>query len=515
MKRPGLGTGLWLALVLCGTQANGTASGGCSSDLIRAETIQDRVYFLTSEALEGRYPGSRGYRTAADYASSQFRAAGLLPVVGGGTEPRDYLQPVPLARRTVKDAATVTIRTPSGETTFGGEAFKIFTTEGLAGDGTPLPVVFAGFGIREPAEGWNDLDGLEVRGKVVLILMGAPTKDDKPVLSEPVHALYAPTNSIFRKQGALRGAAAVIAPPYAELVEAFPVIPAFPEEPRFVLDDPEPGNLRNPLLAPVSFELARALFAGRELPGVGPVSEGRIPRGDLEGVTMAIHVPLVDEKVKTWNVLGLVEGTDPVLKDQVVVVSAHLDHLPPATDGRIHPGANDDASGAAALMEIARAVAADPPRRSVLFALFGAEEGGSMGARHFLARGPIPRERIVADLNMDQIGRTEEDLLSDRAHYAIDSGRVTPAFARLIDSVNSRTVNWPLRTVHPLNLGVSDHFSFESAGIPAVNFYSGRVPETHTPSDTPDTLDYEKAEKIARLVCEIARELAGRDPLWG
>lgn len=514
MRGRRLFTGLLLACVTCFQPAAGMAGEPGSSACITAQRLKERVYFLASDALEGRYPGSRGYRTAADYAASQFRAAGLAPIVGA-PEPRSYFQPVPLVRRTVKGPAVVTVRTPSGEHTFGAESLKIYTTEGLVGEGRPRPVVFAGFGIREPGEGWDDLAGLDVKGKVALILMGAPMEDGEPVLSDRVHRLYAAANSVLWKQAAFRGAAAVIAPADGELAEDFPAMPAFPEGPRFVLDDPKPGSLVNPPLAPVSLEMAETIFGGGGVPDAAAVGKRQVPRGDVEGVTIALRVPMADERVETWNVLGLVAGTDPVLENQVVVVSAHLDHLPPGENGEIHPGANDNASGAAALIEAASVLAAHPPRRSVVFALFAAEEGGQMGARHFLARGPVPRERIVADLNMDMIGRTEEDLLADRAQYALGSERVRPFFTTLIEAVNARTVGWSLRFSHPWNLGTSDHLAFESVGIPAVDFYSGFVPETHQTTDTADRLDYEKAERIARLVCELAIELANRDPLWG
>ncbi len=137
-----------------------------------------------------------------------------------------------------------------------------------------------------------------------------------------------------------------------------------------------------------------------------------------------------------------------------------------------------------------------------------------MGSRCFLSRGPVPMERIVADINMDMIGRTEEGLQAGRTQYVLDSGRIVPAFTRLIEEVNSRTVGWSLRFEHPLNLGDSDHRSFEALGIPAVNFYTGRIPDTHKPTDTPDKLDYDKAAQIARLVYEIAMELANRNPVW-
>jgi len=498
---------LWLPLL--------TAPEGDRSpvDCITAAKIRDRVYFLASDALEGRYPGSRGFGIAAQYAASQFRAAGLMPAVKSGSQ-TSYFQPVPLARRKIQEAAVVMLKTSAGEQAFAEENLKLITAEGLSGNGKMTPVVFAGFGISEPAAGWDDLEGLELSGKAVLFLMGAPTKNGKPLLPEEVHRIYAPMNSVVRKCAAMREAAAAFLLVGDDLLDVFKSLPAVPEETQFILDDKEPGAYRLPALGVLSPGLSKALLGGKDLPDNATLNEGIYPKGDLEGTAMGIRVSISDERVQTQNILGLVEGTDPLLKGEVIVVSAHLDHLPPTADGRIHPGANDNASGAAALLEIAGAVASRPPLRSVLFALFSAEEGGWMGSRYFLARCPIAAERIVADINMDMIGRTEKGLEDNRAQYAVDSARITPAFTRLIEEVNSRSVGWPLRFVHPLNLGDSDHCSFKELGIPSVNFYTGRIPDTHTPTDTPDKLDYEKAAQIARLVYEIAMELGNRDRLW-
>ena len=505
--------GLFPALVIWLSLAAAAENNTRPADSITAAELRNRVYFLASEDLEGRYPGSKGFGMAAGYAASQFKAAGLLPVIGSEGQ-RSYFQLVPLAKRTVQEAAVLTLRTLAGQKTFAGGSMKLYISEGLAGDGKPLPAVFAGFGISEPAAGWDDFKDLDIAGKVVLFMMGAPTKNGKPVLPEDIHKIYIPMNSVVRKLTSMRKAYAALILPDESLKQAFESFPAIPEGPQFILDDQEPGSFRIPSLGFLSAELSESIFGGLGVPDPAAVSMGRVPPRDLKDISIGIQVPLKDEKIPTWNVIGMVEGTDPVLKDQVVVVSAHLDHLPPAPDGRFHPGANDNASGAAALLEIAEAVASRPAKRSVLFALFGAEEGGWMGSRYFLSRGPVARERIIADINMDMIGRTEEGLEAKRTQYALDSGRIVSAFTGLIEDVNSRTVGWSLRFEHPLNLGDSDHRSFEALGIPAVNFYTGRIPDTHEPTDTPDKLDYDKAAQIAQLVYQIAMDLANRNPVW-
>jgi hypothetical protein len=504
---------LFLLMMLWSVTLGAAGSDHAPDSPITATRIKERVYFLADETLEGRYPGSQGYRIAAAYVSSQLRAAGLQPLQSL-SDTGSYLQPVPLCLRTVSDAAVVTLHTPDGSQSFAAGNLKLFLPEGLVHDPKPLPVVFAGFGISEPSAGWDDLAGLDIEGKIVVILLGAPAIGEEPVLPGDLHRAYAPMNSILRKLLTARRAAALLVLVDSDLREAYESLPDYSEEPQLILDDSDTGAFGGPTLGFLSVELSSSLFADQRFPDIEAVSSRALVPGLLPGVTMSIQVPFTDEQVPTWNVIGLVPGTDPLLKDQYVVVSAHLDHLRPTADGRIHPGANDNASGAAALLEIAGVLAQHPLKRSVLCVFFTAEEGGSMGSRHFLAHCPVPRQQIVANVNMDMIGRTEEGLESGRDQYVLDSGRVTPAFTRLIEEVNTTTISWSLRFEHPRNIGNSDHYVFDALDIPAVNFYTGKIPDTHQPTDTADKLDYDKAAAIARLVCAVVEELGNREQLW-
>jgi Zn-dependent M28 family amino/carboxypeptidase len=232
----------------------------------------------------------------------------------------------------------------------------------------------------------------------------------------------------------------------------------------------------------------------------------------LEGVSVTVTGAFTEEEIPTWNVLGLVEGTDPDHEDEYVVVTAHLDSTAPRKEGEINNGADDNASGCAGLIEIARAVAAGPPARSVVFVLCSGEEAACIGSRHFVSDPPIPLDRIVANVNMDMIGRTDDASMADRSHYAIDSEKITPEFTRLIQEVNSRTIVWPLKYQSPV--GTSDNLMFHAVGIPAVSFYSGHHEDVNQPTDDALKLDYEKAQKISQLVYEITMELGRRQTLW-
>lgn len=483
---------LSLGLTAFGLTVGAAGPSESPRDSITAGEIRRHVYFLAGEELGGRGLGSPGLRTASLYAASQFRAAGLRPAFEDGGRP-SYLQSVPIVKRSIGPAPVLKVRGPAGERAFlHGTDFKWFSGSPPEDDGRPRSVVDAGYAIGEPESGWDDLRGLDLEDKAVMIRLGIPAHG----LPDVLIARYSPFNSFLRKVTNLipRRPAAVFIALAPEMDGSWEEIPTIEANPPFAYRDQTPDHIAVPFIGVLKPEVAEALLAA--------------------DASVILSASTVDEEIPAWNLAGLVEGRDPALRDQVVVVSAHLDHLVSEPGGAIYPGANDNASGSAALLEIAEAMAQDPPRRSVLCVLFTAEEGGAMGALHFLSRPPVPRDRIVADVNMDMIGRNEGESPEGRVQYALDSGVVRPAFTRLIREVNEGTIGWPLAFDHPRGLGDSDHRIFEAYRIPAVNFYTGKIPDTHKPTDTPDKIDYDKAAEIARLVFEVARETAERDAPW-
>jgi len=485
-------------------------------DLITGGAIKSHVCFLASDSLGGRHTGSPGYRAAAAYAESLFRRAGLEPIPQAAGSP-SYLQVVPIARRTPRDRPALVLATPGGQRTLAeGKDFKWFVGDMQTLETRQVPVVFAGYGISEPAAGWDDFRGLDVAGKAVVILPGAPVRDGKPVLPEDIHNRYAPiagllVHKVFPLMA--RRPAAVILLPDDEIAGAWDQIPSMGDQTYLSYANSDDAALHIGPLCVLSREAAAGLASGQAQ--AAPWMDGRASEtGDpfqLRDVSLAALASFTAEEVPAWNVVGVVEGSDPALRQEYVAVTAHLDSKAPE-EGAIMNGADDNASGCAAVLEIARAVAASPPRRSVVFVLFAAEEGGITGSRHFVSRCPVPLAGIRADINLDMIARTSPESESDRAHYALDSGSVEPAFTRLIKEVNGRTVNWPLK--YEYRMGDSDNIVFRAVGIPAVNLYSGHHQDVNTPGDDADKLDYDKAQAIARLAYEIAIEAANRDPLW-
>jgi hypothetical protein len=346
--------------------------------------------------------------------------------------------------------------------------------------------------------------------------MGAPEQGGAPVLPEAIHALYAPPSAVIRKLVTLffHGAVGVFVMPNPELIEAWDMIDSRATAPHFAYGLNDPEALHVPGLWIMKPALAGAIFdeQDRKPPGLARDGPGTTTPFELRDVWLKLDGSFSNEPVLSWNVVGLVEGADPILRQEYVVVSAHLDSALPKVEGEITNGADDDASGCAAVIEIARAIASRPLRRSALFVLFAGEEVACVGSRHFVTHCPVSLDAVVADVHMDMIGRTDPESKDDRSHYAVDSDKVTPELTRLIREVNGRTVQWPMK--YECVTGNSDNLMFQAFNIPAVCFYSGHHADVNLPSDDVEKLDFEKMQRISQLVYEVTKELGEREPLW-
>jgi hypothetical protein len=369
-------------------------------DRIRIADLRADLTFLSSDALDGRLSLRRGSEVAIQFLVAEFAKAGLKPVAGDS-----YLQPVPLIEYRIDQAQThFTI-------VHGTQRRQLQYNADFSG-GSPFeaavqgPVVFAGYGITAPEFGYDDYAAVDARGKIVLVFEHEPQENDP--------------NSVFNGLGSTRYASAHVKLLNAQRHGAIGVL--FASEP----NRKHPSNQERSARIPGSDQRARLL-----LPQALADAEARIPSfsvsdpvladllsptgrkpGELQAVIdetlKPVSQPLADLRVEmrvvlaeqsrgiSYNVLGLVEGSDPALKDETVVFSAHYDH-DGAWDGHIRPGADDNGSGTVGVLELARAFAASPekPKRSLLFAVFAAEERGLLGSYYYVAHPPgrsTPRE---------------------------------------------------------------------------------------------------------------------------
>jgi Zn-dependent M28 family amino/carboxypeptidase len=228
----------------------------------------------------------------------------------------------------------------------------------------------------------------------------------------------------------------------------------------------------------------------------------------LAGKKIFLEIQFESKAVDAHNIVAKVEGSDPELKEEVVIVGAHYDHEGKDNHGDVYPGANDNASGSAAVLELARAFRElEPkPKRTILFILFTAEEKGLLGARYYVDNPLFPLDKTLAMIDLDMIGRNNVDQLSVVGKYQY------PQLYRIAEVINQNTANFELNSNVDAFIRNSDHFPFMRKKIPSLFFNSGEHEDLHTPRDTVGLIDAEKAEKATQLVFLSLWEIANLPP---
>jgi hypothetical protein len=453
------------------------------------------VHFLAADSLEGRFSGSPGAQVAAAFIADRFRTLGLAPAgeEGGSFQGFTFISAVRPG-----PANRLAFAFPDGERVMRLEDDYrplTFSSSGEASGG----VVFAGYGIKAADLSFDDYAGLDVKGKVVLVLRFSPDGDDPA-------SRFAPYMPLRRKAAEAReqGAAAL-------LVATGPVGGTEPVPVRISFDASF-ADAGLPVFS-ISTALAESLFTGQgftlaELQQ--RVNERKEPASRPLAVAASLTADLVQERTRADNVLALLPGADPARRDEVVVVGAHYDHLGLGGEGSgslyregraIHNGADDNASGVAALLEIARELAAAPPARTVLFAAFAGEEEGLLGSNHLVRNLPVPKERLVAMINLDMVGRPKPGPTLTIGGY----GTATE-WPQVIEGLNA---NHHLKlTTNKGGFGASDHSSFYAANVPVLFFFTGAHQDYHTPADDAGTLNYPRMTEIVQFAAGVARRIA-------
>jgi len=497
------------------SQTAGLQSG--LADTITRDELRQHIYFLASDFLGGRRPDENKIAVASEYAASQLQSAGVRPAFIGPDGAPTYFQKVPMMRVTATVDRPFTLTTAAGDRVVEALDDLALFSRGPAVSNAPM--VFIGYGISEPGHGWDDAAGLDLKGKVAVMLIGTPARDGRPVLPPAVDSSYKGVPGIGRRiqSPGLREKRpdALLVVLDQEYTDAWDLLPNVLRQPQ--LQYRPGGGPGRPAVPPaavafVKGKLAEAIFAGQ---AYNPLD---IPTRGLTGyrtfefkdTRLSLGIHAAAEDFESVNVVGLVPGTDPDVANQVITVGAHLDHLAPA-GGKVRNGADDNASGSAGVLEIAEAVAAKPFRRPVFFGLWTGEESGMAGSRHFLADPPVPLGDVIVNLCLDMIGRSDPDAAKTRKHYVIGSAKLTPELRDVISRVNARTVQWPLDFESmESSMSGSDHYQFHLKGIPTAFLFSGRHEDLHGPGDDPEKIDFEKVQRLSQLVYEVTAELGNR-----
>jgi hypothetical protein len=529
-----------LTLGLITVAVMGTACGESEvapfNEMITPDRLSEDLYALAHDSMGGRVTGSPEIALASDWIRDRFASLGLEPAGDGG-----YDQRFDLTWFTLGAPNRLTVTGAGGPRTPGqGWTPYNFSGTGLAA-GT---VVFAGFGIVEPRLEHDDYLGEDVDGRIVLVLEREPGVDDPASPFDGV--VTAEASRAWRKalNAQERGASGIL---FVRDVHNRPDIDdwrqahegAWPREPRrierYLLRD-WAERIDIPA-ARISAELAESLVegTGRTLAELAASSETDSGLGAiaLAGARVSMTVAVDRHVTPGRNILAMIPGSDPVLQDEVVIIGAHHDHN--GTDGEIvFNGADDDGSGTVGVMAVAEAYAraaeaGERPRRSVLFAIWDAEERGLLGAWYYTLRPLFPLPSTAAVLNLDMIGRHEEvpadgggrfrGLGPQSAESNANAVNIlgygyTPELAAAVDSANTLTA-LTLRFRYDNNesnlLRRSDHWPFLQNEVPAVWFHTGLHPDYHTPDDDPERIEYEKMSRIVRLVHQASWNLANDD----
>ncbi len=450
-----------------------TVAGADTSNSITKDELAAHVKFLSSDLLEGRGVGTRGDQLAREYIATQLQSYGLQPGGPGGS----WFQPVPIVGITTAVTTTLTAKGSGGEASF--QAPDDFTavagSPAASAAWSAAELVFVGYGITAPEQSWDDFGSVDVRGKVLLVMNSDPAADPNRFAGKA--RLYYGRWSYKFEEAARRGAlGAIVIHTNESAGYPFQVIQTNHGRENFWLPFRD-GVPTLDVRSWCSEDAAKKLCAlgGHDLDELRKRAElGNQPPVPL-GVTLGLAVQNTMRELKSANVVGKLPGSDPGLRDQCAVITAHFDHLgigKPRGEDAIYNGAVDNASGCAGMLAIAKACAALPeaPHRSLLFVAVTAEESGLLGSQFFAENPPVAKKHLVANFNVDGLnvwGKTH-----DIEFIGYGKNSLTGLAAKIAEARGRR--------VEPdsnPDLGLfyrSDHFNFARIGVPAAYLKAGK-----------------------------------------
>jgi hypothetical protein len=510
---------------------------------VRAAAISARIRFLSDDLLEGRFTGSRGHAIAERYVASELQLMGAEPGGDAGT----FLQAVPMRGATKDPAKTSLVVHSRGKA---DKALKLEDDFILASDmraasvDVEAPLVFAGFGVTAPEYGYDDLAGLDLKGKIAVLFTGAPLSDKDDYFPPIAHAIYSDGRQKAIRLAA-RGAVGMITVFRSEDEERLPWARVTRQqriEQMTWLKNGEPGHSPSglPVRGAIHWKVFDAILARAGAGQDTAALSGAVAARTLKAfdIPVSLHEKLSVKlrDLESHNVVGILRGSDPKLSGEYVVYSAHLDHLgigAPVDGDSIYNGALDNASGTASILEIAHAYSVLPrrPARSILFLSCTGEERGLLGSDYFARYPTVPAGSIVADFNDDMVMALAP--VHDVVALGAEHSSLGPLVQAAATSLGlSTSPDFEPKQVHFVR---SDQYSFVKQGIPSVVVESGLLDEQghtetyaakrktwiatryHAPQDQWDpAYDYEGMAKVARveLLAGFAVANAPERPSW-
>jgi hypothetical protein len=499
-----------------------------AAERITAAEMKEILYYIASDQMLGRDTPSPGLDATAKYIADRLAKLKYKPMGDDGT----YFQHIALSKTEVDRENT--------NAQFGGKTYKVgegFLPTGRVSGDVEGQLVYAGQGWVVGSKNINPYAGLDVKDKVVVVSgNGVTPPQGLSVENLPAGDWESPV-SYAQKHGAK---ALVLIPRNVERIWQFAprlLSRAAYSVTRFQ-DAATGGNATPNTLVEIipSRALIEALFAGEPADGAR-VWQASTAGEDLKGFALSpskrlsLSVKLKVQEASTQNVVAVLEGKDPVLKNEYVALGAHYDHVGannpqcrPVGDDNICNGADDDGSGTTSLITMAEAFAKGPrPRRSILFVWHAGEEKGLWGSEYFTRFPTVPLKQVVAQLNIDMIGRSKRPGDTNPANkmltgpdeiYVIGSRMMSDELADENVAVNKAYLNIRYNYHYdepndPERLFYrSDHFNYAKHGVPIIFFFDGVHEDYHRPTDSPDKIDYQKMQNVARTIFILASELA-------
>jgi hypothetical protein len=490
------------------------------SQTITKDNAYKHLSVLASDEYEGRETGTPGGWKAADYIKNHFKAIGLKAPVNG-----DYFQAIDMVRYSLSQILTL-----DGQPSEPLKDFYIMP-QAVSAKGftfnTPT-VLFAGYGLNK--DGYNDFDGTEVSGKVVLMIRaGEPNDPAKNTDAASARAAGTALNTKLKYLADNKAAAVLVIDP---AVNNMPEnLKNYLLSEQLVMKTKENSERMNaPQTMPVitiSIGTADKILAAANTSLetlVKKIADTGKPATQEIKTNLSLCASKIEKKVRAENVLGFLEGSDPKLKDEILVVTGHYDHIgitPNAKgDDKINNGADDDGSGTTGVLMVAEAFAkarkaGRGPKRSILFMTVTGEEKGLLGSEWYSENPVFPLEKTITDLNIDMIGRGDKEHAADNNFvYIIGSDMLSSDLDRIGKKANKDYVHINLdekynnRTDPNRFYYRSDHYNFAKHGIPVIFYFNGVHEDYHQPGDEISKIDFPMLAKRAKLVYFTAWELA-------
>ena len=501
------------------------------SDKINSADLEAHISFLASPSMNGRANGTKDLDIALNYLTSQAKLLGLKPANGNS-----YYQPYSLMKKSIDpEKSEISIFTTANDSIqFREPMYQMFPT-GPSDFEIEGEVIFAGYGIRADSYSYNDLEEINPEGKILLVMNRSPLSEDGSeyrfqgsIWSSMMSLQPKMTFLMFSKAKAV----IIVSDPksgYSSIQQQHPGITSELESLKY-LKGSKPMIIDMPAVPRILF--VHRNIADELLKGTGQSLEKLQKEIDSElkpksflipGKRIRITEATQTDEITMNNVAAWIEGSDSELKKEIVVFSGHADHVG-ERGGIIHPGADDNASGCAAILEIAQAFQSleKKPLRSLLFLWVTGEEIGLFGSQSYVENPLFPLENTVANLNMDMIGRvrgaadtTENTPMTDETGLFVITGNQSKELVDIAREVDEKTVldlDYSLSgRNHPLQLFArSDHYNFAKKDIPVLFFSTGLHTDYHEPGDTVDKIDFAKMELVTRAIYEIGYNVANR-----